>query len=79
MNPARLVFGFFLGIMTIAFLAVITENFLVVATVGIVHIVGWVALSLLFLRQLDAENRRDEARDAEELRREADGGRLRPR
>ncbi|MDP9401516.1 MAG: transposase [Actinomycetota bacterium] len=49
MDPARLVFGFFLGIMTIAFLAVITENWLVVATMGIVHIVGFVALTLLFL------------------------------
>ena len=75
MNPARLVFGFFLGIMTIAFLAVITENWMVVATVGVVHIVGWVVLSLLFLKQLEVENRRDDARDAEELRREGEGAR----
>ena len=75
MNPARLVFGFLLGIMTIAFLAVVTENWVVVATVGIVHLVGFVVLSLLFLKQLEAENRRDAARDADDLRRERESAR----
>jgi len=70
MNPARLVFSFFLGIMLLAFLAIVTEDWRVVAAVGIAHIVGFVVLSLLFLRQLDVENRRDAARDAAELGRD---------
>jgi len=64
--PAYTIIAFLLGMMTLAFTAIVVETWWVVATVGIIHIVGSGVLMWLIVHQLGQEER--EADDQGESR-----------
>ncbi len=53
--PAYTIIAFLLGMMTLAFTAIVVETWWVVASVGIIHIVASVVLMWLLVHQLGRE------------------------
>ncbi len=68
--PAYTIIAFLLGMMTIAFTAIVVETWWVVALVGITHIVGSVVLMWLIVHQLGQEEREadDDQGDSRSIR-----------
>ena len=55
--PVITIIAFLLGMTVLAFTIIVVETWWVVATVGVIHIVGSGVLMALLVRQLSAEER----------------------
>lgn len=64
--PALIIVLFFTGMFILAFLVIVVETVWVVATVGIIHMVGSLVLMALIMRSLHQEERDTAEREARE-------------